>query len=464
MRDLFRRLRYLLNYRRFDQELADDMEFHREMAAREGKGNFGNALHLREEARDAWGWLWIERLAQDLCYAARVLRKSPGFTLAAVLMLAIGIGVNVAVFGFFDLMVLRPLNVRDPGTLLQIPPARTLPLCVRAALSGNGFLPREHSNALGRAGREFHQSRGGRRGEATQRELRDGELLPRTGQRAAVLGRLLDPARDEASGAEPVVVLGHGYWQRHFGADPLIVGKTIRLNGKAATVVGVAASDFSGLSLNEPALWAPISQQPYFANGSRLLTDFSVESPGVQMWGRLQPGQNPKAAEEELRSLAAELRRQHPTAIWEDERLPSEPGAYAVSSLIGNRRGTGTEQRDPVFPVFALVGTLTLADSRRGVRQFGQHAAGARRGAAARNCDSRRDRSRQRPIDPAIVHRESGAGACWDRWRAWRLVYIVLRGLLVVAKGSGMARCGAGLARGGFRPRRWDSPLRSCSG
>ncbi len=78
------------------------------------------------------------------------------------------------------------------------------------------------------------------------------------------------------------------------------------------------------------------------------------------MWGRLQPGQNPKAAEEELRSLAAELRRQHPTAIWEDERLPSEPGAYASSSLIGNRRGTGTEQRDPVVPIFALVGTLTL--------------------------------------------------------------------------------------------------------
>ena len=119
MRDLFRRLRYLLNYRRFDQELADDMEFHREMAAREGKRNFGNALHLREQARDAWGWLWIERLTQDLCYAARVLRKSPGFTLAAVLMLAIGIGVNVAVFGFFDLMVLRPLNVKDPATLLR---------------------------------------------------------------------------------------------------------------------------------------------------------------------------------------------------------------------------------------------------------------------------------------------------------------------------------------------------------
>src|ERR1017187_8360679 len=119
MSDFFRRLQYLLNRRRLDRALANDMEFHREMAARYGRSNFGNPLHLREEARDAWGWTWVERLSQDLGYAARMLRKSAGFTLVAVLMLAIGIGVNVAVFGFFDLMVLRPLDIRDPATLLR---------------------------------------------------------------------------------------------------------------------------------------------------------------------------------------------------------------------------------------------------------------------------------------------------------------------------------------------------------
>ena len=119
MSEFFRRLRYLLNRRRFDRELADDMEFHREMAAREGQANFGNALHLREAGARRLG-LDVDRTAlPGSRYAARVLRKSPGFTLAAVLMLAIGIGVNVAVFGFFDLMVLRPLNVRDPATLLR---------------------------------------------------------------------------------------------------------------------------------------------------------------------------------------------------------------------------------------------------------------------------------------------------------------------------------------------------------
>src|SRR6266404_561703 len=119
MTEFFRPIRYLLNRRRLDEELAGDMEFHREMAARAGGIPLGNALRLREEEREAWGWTAIDRLSQDVRYAARRLRKSPGFTLAAVLMLALGIGVNVAAFGFFNLMFLRPLAVRDPQSLLR---------------------------------------------------------------------------------------------------------------------------------------------------------------------------------------------------------------------------------------------------------------------------------------------------------------------------------------------------------
>ena len=119
MSELLRRIRYLLNRRRFDEELASEMEFHREMSARDGGRPFGNTLRLREEARDAWGWIWIDQAAQDLRYAARMLRRSPGFTLAAVLMLAIGIGVSIAAFGFFNVAFLKPLPVRDPQTLLR---------------------------------------------------------------------------------------------------------------------------------------------------------------------------------------------------------------------------------------------------------------------------------------------------------------------------------------------------------
>jgi predicted permease len=328
------------------------------MAERAGKP-LGNTLQLREEARDAWGWTWLDRFSQDLRYAARMLRKSPGFTSVAVLMLAIGIGVNVAVFGFFDLMVLRPLNVRDPATLLRFHRRAPQNYAFAMPYPEMAFF-REHSRTLS-AVLALNTTKLAVEGEEKQIDANfvTANFFSELGATPR-LGRLLDPARDDAPGADPVVVLDQGFWQRHFGADPSVIGRTIHLNGQPATVIGMASSEFSGLSLNEPALYAPITQQPYFASGSHLLTDFPADGSGVRMWGRLQPGLAPKAAEEELRSLAAELRKQHPTGIWEKESLPSDPGGYAKSLMIGDRTGTGAEGRNELYPIFALVTTLGL--------------------------------------------------------------------------------------------------------
>jgi predicted permease len=352
-------LQYLLHRRRFDSELSNDMEFHREMAGREGKSNFGNALHLREEAREAWGWMWLERAAQDLRYATRMLRKSPGFTLAAVLMLAIGIGVNVAAFAFFDLMVLRPLNVRDPATLLRFH-RRAEPLYAYALPYPEMAFLRDHTRTLS-AVLAVNTTRIAVEGEQKQLPVQfvSANLFHELGA-TPLLGRFLDPSRDDASNAAPVIVLGYGFWQRHFGGDPQVVGRTLRLNGKPAVIVGVAPAAFSGLSMNQSLVWAPLEQQPYYAAGSHLLTDFAVESPGVEMWGRLLPGIAPAAAEQELASLVAELRKQQPTYIWEKERMPSEPGGYATSLRIGTRSGTGSEGRDQMVPIYALVGAMVL--------------------------------------------------------------------------------------------------------
>src|ERR1700689_1028690 len=120
MSEIFRRIRYLINRRRFDAELENDMEFHLEMAARAGRSNFGNRLRMREQAREAWGWTWLDRLAQDMSYTTRTLARSPGFTVTAVLVLAIGIGVNLAAFSLFNMVALEPLPVRDPGSLVRL--------------------------------------------------------------------------------------------------------------------------------------------------------------------------------------------------------------------------------------------------------------------------------------------------------------------------------------------------------
>lgn len=361
MKTLLRRLHYLFNRRRFDRELANDLEFHREMSGLEGNMALGNTLHLREEARDAWGWTWIDRLGQDLRYAARVLSRSPLFAVSAILMLAIGIGVNVAVFGFFELLVLRPINVREPGSLVRFH-RRGIEQYTFALPYPEAEFFRRYSRTLS-AVIAVNQTSISIEGE--EKPVSGAFVTPNFFRElggGSGLGRVLDPARDEAPGAGPVAVLGHGFWQRHFGADPSIVGQILRINGKAATIIGVAARDFGGVGsgLQEPALWAPIVQQPYLVSGSLLLSDFSIESPGVSFWGRIAKGGSAKVAEEELASLAAELHRQHPADIWEHERLLGEPGAYLTSMIIGNRRGTGIEQRDPIYPVFGLAATLTL--------------------------------------------------------------------------------------------------------
>jgi len=172
------------------------------------------------------------------------------------------------------------------------------------------------------------------------------------------VGRLLEQGRDDAPGAEPVVVLDEGFWRRHYGGDPSAVGGIIRLNGKPATIVGVARSEFSGLSLNNPSIWAPITQQPYFAAGSKLLEDFSANN--VRMWGRLRAGATPKAAEQELAALAAQLRKERPDEIWEKEALPSEEAGYAKSLMFGDRNGTGSEGKPELYPIFATVAALGL--------------------------------------------------------------------------------------------------------
>ena len=116
--EMLRRIGYLLNRNLRRRELAAEMDFHREMTVRAGKPDarrrFGNPAVLQEQAREAWGWTWIDRLAQDVRYAARMLARSPGFTLAAVGVLALGIGTNIFLFSTMDWIFFKTLPLRDP--------------------------------------------------------------------------------------------------------------------------------------------------------------------------------------------------------------------------------------------------------------------------------------------------------------------------------------------------------------
>src|SRR5262252_5125324 len=119
MGEFFRRIYYLLNRKRLERELQSDIEFHREMLSRESRKDFGNPTLMRERAREAWGWGWLDRIVQDLRFGARLLRKSPGLVFTATAVLALGIGVNVTAFNLVDVMFFKPLRVREPLSLVR---------------------------------------------------------------------------------------------------------------------------------------------------------------------------------------------------------------------------------------------------------------------------------------------------------------------------------------------------------
>jgi len=341
MAEIFRRIRYLINRRRFDAELESDMEFHREMAARAGRSNFGNTLRMREQAREAWGWTWLDGLTQDLSYAARTLARSPSFTVTAALVLAIGIGVNVAAFSLFNMVALEPLPVRDPGSLVRL--QRRSPEIISGEMPyPTAMFYRDHaktlSGVLTMMGAQLSLEDDLR---PVKTNFVSANFFKELGANPAY-GRLLHPERDEAANAPPVVVLGHEFWQRRFGADPDIVGKVIRLNRRPVTVVGVEPYGFPSLDGEGAEVWLPMTQQPYFVEGSKLLRDVSNGS--VRVWGRLAAGATASQAEQELLGLTNEFRKRHPKDVWKDEYIRSDPGGhlhvmepamYKVAEMVG---------------------------------------------------------------------------------------------------------------------------------
>jgi predicted permease len=325
-----RRLHYLLTRNRRSRELADEMAFHREMATRAGKPatGFGNALLLREEAREAWGWTWLDRLGQDITYAGRTLRRSPGFSLTAILVLAVGIGVNIVAFSLFNMMVLQYLPIRDPESIVRL--QRRSPDASTNTISyASMAFYRDHARTLsavmgtlGTGGLQFEFD-----AQPVSNSFVTANYFSELGTQP-LLGRLLDPTRDDSPASPPTVILSYGFWQRRFAADPGIIGKAVYINGKPATVIGVTPQKLAALGGAHPDLWLPMAQVGYFIQGNTTLTDTSANSGAVEMWGRLAPGITAPVAEQELLTLTNQLRKQNPKDVWDNEYIRTDPGGH----------------------------------------------------------------------------------------------------------------------------------------
>ena len=304
--ELWRRLLFPLRRRQFDRDLEEEMRFHLDMKAREAGESpahrkFGNTALLLEDSREAWGWAGIESFAADLKYAARALRKNPGFTAVAVFTVALGIGSSTAVFSVVNAVLLRPLRFRDPDRLMMVWETRETRGENREVVSAQNFQEWvrqnqtfEHLAAFG--GWSQRVMEGGEPKEIPAWRV-TSDLFPVLGVQP-ILGRFFLPEEERDAG-QPVAILSYGFWQRS-GGDRNIAGKTVQLDREVLTVVGVMPKGFNFPAESE--MWFPMP-----ANELKGSSDHSL-----RVIGKLKAGATFAQAQAEIKAIAARLQLAHP--------------------------------------------------------------------------------------------------------------------------------------------------------
>ncbi len=232
-----------------------------EQARREALKKFGGIERVKEECRETSRWHWLETFWQDVRYGVRMLAKSPGFTTVALLSLALGIGVNTAIFSLIDVVMMKMLPVHNPEELvvfeLRQPDGKEWRGSYwnydqfRHLARHQGVLKGLAAHTLG----QFCALETGGQVERAFLEVVTGNFFSVLGVHAYI-GRTLRE-EDDREGA-PVAMLSYGFWSRRFGRDPAIVGRTIRLNGQPFTVVGVIAPGFYVRTGALPEVYIPI--------------------------------------------------------------------------------------------------------------------------------------------------------------------------------------------------------------
>ena len=314
------RLRALFRRSSTESELSDELRFHEERqlnkylqsglseseSRRRIRLEFGGMEQVKEECRDARGLHLVDVLIHDTRYAVRTLSKSPGFTLVALLTLALGIGANTAIFSVVYDVLLRPLPYKDASKLVVLD--ETTPKVGLVSVSYPDFLDfRAQAHSISEMA--LVAQVGFNLGGIAQPESISGEavspnFLSLLGIRP-LLGRDFN-ASEEKAGATPVVLLSYTLWQSHFAGSPGVVGRSITLDGSRFTIAGVLPPEFRGpdkIDLLEPiGVWA---------TNNAAATERGNRGDTVVI-GRLAPGATLRQARAEMESVAARLAKTYP--------------------------------------------------------------------------------------------------------------------------------------------------------
>ncbi|MEZ5354835.1 MAG: ABC transporter permease [Bryobacteraceae bacterium] len=345
--EVIRRLTMLARGRRFDEDLREEMELHMELRRQQhiGQGmppgeakaaaqrRFGNVMLMREQSRDGWGWAWIEQSAQDVRYGVRSMMRNPGFTLVAVMILAMGAGASTAVFSVVNSVLLHPLSYAEPRRLVTLLHGGAAPVS-----AANYVDWRDQTDAFAAVGAAEYWSPNLTGIDAPEniRALRlTQNLLPMLGVEP-MIGRVFAVGEDQA-GAERVAVLSHALWRRRFAENRGVVGRTILLDGVPFTVVGVMPPDFQFAPFwaTRTELWAPL------ALGGRV---WDRGGNSLRVFARLKPGVSLQQARENLRAVTARL----------ESEFPGSNRDVAVTPLLENV--TGSVQT----PLLVVMGAVAL--------------------------------------------------------------------------------------------------------
>jgi predicted permease len=311
-----------LPFQRRSNELNDELQSHFEMAVRERiergedpqharetvRREFGNRDLVRETTRDTWGWRWVENLVQDVRFGARMLRKNPGFTIVAVLTLALGIGANTAIFSVVNAILLRPLAYPDSGRIAFVFLQNRSLGIARGGLGYADFLAlqREQQSftavaALRGTDNGFTLTGAGEAAEIPGSQV-SADFFNVMGVKP-VLGRTFEPKDGDLASPDTVVV-SFAFWKQHMDGDPAAIGRSITLDQKPYAVIGVMPAEFHFGDFGSDQLWPIMAivdihqRPPYF----------------LHVVGRLKPGATTASATADETRIAADVSRQYPTS------------------------------------------------------------------------------------------------------------------------------------------------------
>jgi len=355
--------------RDLDRELQDHLERRTQalmaagltpaQARRQAAIESGGAEQVKEAVRDVRGTRWAHDFAQDVRYGARSLRKSPGLLVAAVLSMGLGIGANTAIFSLVDAVLLRALPVRAPQELVVLEnDSFTNPIWEEMRRLAPAF----SSGALAWSEERLDLSNGGETDPASGLWV-SGSFFETLGVQPA-LGRLIDPADDRRGGGQdgPTVAISHAFWQRRFGGDPAVIGRTLAISGVPFTIVGVVPARFLGPSVGRSFDVAiPIGTVDLVKPGGPQSQLDGRSTWWLSVMFRLRTDQSIDAATAALRGVQPQIREATLPTDWPAEMLTR----YLNEPLELSPAATGMSEarrhyREPLLALMGIVGLVLL--------------------------------------------------------------------------------------------------------